>query len=542
MASYRDIFKWGDKKETSLDDGIKKVIKEKFNWSDNELIFNHNDGNEPIDIPRKCKLSDTIINEFISICGIENVSTKDADRALHSYGKHYLELLKLRLNKIENPPDAVIYPRNEFEIEKIISICNENKIAVVPFGGGSSVTCALQMPLGGVSLDLSKHLNKVIKINEENHSVTVEAGIFGPELEKALNAYSTGYTCGHFPQSFEFSTVGGWVAARGAGTLSTGYGKIEEILLSLEVVCPNGKIITEDYPADAQALDLNHIFLGSEGVFGVITKVCLKIRKFRPQNTAHASFIFKSFESAVSAMRTTMQAGYGKPHLYRISDPEETDVAFKLKGFDGSFSDKFLKLIGYQPDKRVLMFSAIEGDKKYTRFVKSRLKKACRKHKGFYIGSSPTKKWLEQRYSSAYSRDPLMDKAIITDTIETSVNWDNLVNLWKSVHTYLKSRPLTVSMMHISHVYENGANLYITFLSPCEKNNEIEDYIQLHKGLVDTILANKGSLSHHHGIGRILAPWMAQKYGPLELDLLQSIKNKLDPNNIMNPQNMLGLK
>jgi len=542
MTTYRDIFKWGDKREVPLDNEIKKIIKEKFNFTDEDLTNNSLEGKEKIILKRECQIPEKIVQQFIEVSGRENVIEDSNVRASHSYGKHFIELLKLRLNQIDNPPDLVIYPRTEDEIIEIVKICNINNIPIIPFGGGSSVTCALQAPNGGISLDLSKYINEVIEVNEINHSVTVQAGILGPDLELTLNNHGLGYTCGHFPQSFEYSSVGGWIAARGAGTMSTGYGKIEEMLLSLKVVTPSGIIETEDYPADAQAIDFNHVFLGSEGIFGVITQACLKIRKFQAKNTAYASFVFKSFESAIDCMRKVMQLGIGKPHLFRVSDPEETQMAFKLKGFEGSLSDKFLTTLGYKSPQRVLMFTATEGNAKYSKLVKRQLKKIAKKNSGFYIGILPTKKWLEQRYSSAYSRDPIMDKAIITDTIETAVTWDNLIDLWNGVRKYLKTRLLTVSMSHISHVYENGANLYITFLSPWKKGEEVEDYIKLHKGLVDTIIDNKGSLSHHHGIGRILSKWMDIKFDKTQMALLEAIKNNLDPNNIMNPGNMLGLK
>ena len=541
MTTYRHILKWGDKREEPLGDEIKKILKEKLNLTDEDLSKSFLEGKDEVTLSAEFRIHEEVVQQFIKISGKENVIKDDNVRASHAYGKHFLELLKLRLKLINKPPDLVIYPRTEEEIVEIIKICNETHLPIVPFGGGSSVTCALQAPQGGISLDLTKHINKVVKINEINQSVSVQTGILGPDLEKELNNFGTGYTCGHFPQSFEYSTVGGWIAARGAGTLSTGYGKMEEIVLSLKVATPSGIIETEAYPADAQAIDLNHIFLGSEGVFGVITQATLKIRKYLPTNTAYASFIFKSFELAVACMRNFMQSGTGKPHLFRISDPEETEIAFKLNNFEGTFADKFLKTLGYKLPNRALMFVAIEGSRAYTKMVKKQLRKEAKKHSGFYIGASPTKKWLEQRYTSAYHRDPIMDKAIITDTIETAVTWDNLVTLWNAVRNYLKARPATVSMIHISHVYENGANLYITFLSPWKKGNELNDYLQLHKGLVDTIVVNKGSLSHHHGIGRVLSGWMSQKYGKSELNLLKAIKKQLDPNDIMNPGNMLGM-
>jgi alkyldihydroxyacetonephosphate synthase len=310
----------------------------------------------------------------------------------------------------------------------------------------------------------------------------------------------------------------------------------------LRVVTPSGIIETKTYPASAQGWDLYPIFIGSEGTLGVITQVTMKIHKFRPTQTKHASFIFKNFDSAVTAMRTVMQSGIGVPHLFRISDPEETDIAFKTKNFEGTIADKFLTTLGYKSGNRCLMFVSVDGDKAYTNHVISSIKKIVKKFGAFYLGASPTKKWLEQRYSSAYLRDPLMDLGIMTDTLETAVMWDNLIPLWSAVRTYLKSREKTVAMVHISHVYENGANLYFTFLSPMKRGDELSDYESFHKGLVDTIHANKGSLSHHHGIGRTLAPWMQNELGKNSIDLMQAIKNQLDPNGIMNPGNTLGLK
>jgi alkyldihydroxyacetonephosphate synthase len=541
MFSYRDILKWGDKKERTLDQGMRKLLVELFGFTEKETEQNLYFKKNPVKLETPCSINSEIINEFELICGKENLSFTDMDRAMHSCGKYYGELLKLSLGIIENLPDLVIYPRNSNEVAAIVRICNKLKIPIIAFGGGSSVTGALQAPKGGVCLDLSRNMNRILEINEINNSVTVETGILGPKLENALNNYLDGYTCGHFPQSFEFSTVGGWIAARGAGTHSTGFGKMEDIVLSLRVICPSGNIHTKDYPANAEGIDLNRIFMGSEGIFGIITEACLKIRTYNPKNTKYASFIFKSFESAVKAMRNSMQEGYGKPHLFRISDPSETDIAFRLKGFQNSFQDKLLQTLGYEPGKRVLMFSAIEGSQGYPDFVKKCMKITVRKAGGLYIGSKPTKKWLEQRYSSAYSRDSLMDKGIIADTIETAVNWQNLLSLWKSIVNYLNTRSNTLTMIHISHVYENGANLYITYITPLKKNSELDDYKALHEGLVNTIIENKGSLSHHHGIGRVLSPWMKKVMNETELGVISAIKTNLDPNNIMNPEGMLGL-
>jgi len=538
--TYRDIFKWGDKRETHIEQGMLNIIREQFGYTEQELTKKHLFGDSQVKLEKSCGLSPEIIDSFRQIVGDENVTTDDFSRAAHSFGKCYSELLLLRMERIATPPDAVIYPRSTEDIVKILEICNKHSIAVTPFGGNSSVTRGVETPKGGISLDLTKHLNKVLDVNEINTTCTVQSGMFGPAFEKYLNA--KGFSCGHFPQSFEYSTVGGWLAAKGAGQASTGYGKIEHMVLSIKAVTPAGVVETKCYPASAQGWDLHQIFAGSEGALGVIVEVTMKIRKYLPQNTTHASFVFKNFETAVEAMRIAMQSGVGLPHLYRISDPEETDIAFKTKGFEGTFADKFLNTIGYKTGSRCLMFVAVEGDKSYTKQVIRSIKKINKKHGAFSIGSKPTLKWLQQRYSSAYLRDPLMDLGIMTDTLETAVMWDILIRLWKAVRNYLKKREKTAVMVHISHVYENGANLYFTFLSPMKIGDELNEYIHYHKGLVDTINANGGSLSHHHGVGRALAPWMKEHLGETNLALMQAIKNHLDPNGIMNPGGTLGMK
>ncbi len=537
--TYRQILKWGDKREQKIDPLMIKVIKEKFGLSDADFQNKYLDGNKEVVLQKKSQLTDEQISYLKNIVGEENFLSDDFSRANFSYGKFYAELLNLRFNEIPNPPDAVISPKNHDEIIKIVEYCNSQKIAIIPVGGQSSVTGALQTPNGGIALDLTKHLNKLIKINPINKSYTVQAGMYGPALEDELN--KQGYSCGHFPQSFEFSTVGGWLAAKGAGQASTGYGKIDELVLSLKAVTPAGVIETKEFPKTAQGWDIFPLFIGSEGTLGIITEVTLKLRNYKPENTSFTSFVFKSFEDATTAMRTMIQSEYGTPHLFRISDPAETDIAFKTKGFDNSFQDKILNKLGYKTAERCLMFTSVEGDKCYTKFVLKRMKKTAKKFGAMSIGKSPVKKWLEQRYSSAYMREPMMDAGIMTDTLETAVTWENLLKVWSAAHNYAKQRPKTVLMIHISHVYENGANLYFTFLSPMEKGNEKEDFAKFHKGFVETIQENGGSLSHHHGVGRVLAPYMEKHLGKDVMNALKGIKRYFDPNGIMNPGGTLGL-
>jgi alkyldihydroxyacetonephosphate synthase len=537
--TYRQILKWGDKREEKVDPLMIKIIREKFNLKDSDFEMKYLSGSQLVKLEKLSSLKPQQLDFFRNLAGDENVQSDDFSRAKFSCGKFYAELLDMRLNLVPNPPDAVVSPKSFDELVKIVEYCQQERIPLIPVGGQSSVTGALKAPQGGIALVLTKHLNKIERINTANKTVTVQAGIYGPALEEELNRH--GFTCGHFPQSFEYSTAGGWIAAKGAGQASTGYGKIEDMVVSLKVITPSGIIETKEYPRTAQGWDIFRLFIGSEGTLGIIAEATLNIHNYRPQNSSYGSFIFKSFEQAVATMQKIIQSEYGKPHLFRISDPDETDIAFKTKGFDNSFSDRLLKGFGFLPGKRSLMFVAVEGDKDYTKFVMSKIRVTARKGKGMYLGKSPVKKWLDQRYSSAYMRDPLMDLGIMSDTLETAVTWENLLKVWNAVRTYVNQRPKTVLMIHLSHVYECGANLYFTFLSPMEKGNEKNDFAAFHKGLVDTIQENGGSLSHHHGVGRVLAPWMEEHLGRPSMALLDAVKKHFDPNNIMNPGGTLGL-
>ena len=537
--SYRHILKWGDKHEEGISHHMAEVIKEKFDLSDADFKGKHLSGTEPVKLEKPSMLKPVQVDFFRSVSGAENIQTDDVSRARFSCGKFYGELLDLRLGLVPDPPDAVVAPRTHEEVKKIISFCSGEGIAVVPAGGLSSVTGAVRAPGGGIALDLTKHLNKVLAVNKVNKTVTVQAGMYGPALEEKLNRQ--GYSCGHFPQSFEYSTVGGWISARGAGQASTGYGKIEDMLVSVKVVTPAGVIVTRDFPRMAQGWDIFRLFAGAEGTLGVITEATLHVFNYAPENTTSAAFIFRSFEAAVEAMRIIIQAECGKPHLFRISDPDETDIAFRTGGFEGTLADRALQMLGFKTGSRCLMFVTVEGEKDYARFVIRKIKRKARAGKGLYIGTSPVRKWLEQRYSSAYMRDPLMDLGIMTDTLETAVTWENLLKVWKAAHEYVARRSKAFMMIHISHVYENGANLYFTFLSPMEKGNEKNDFTTFHRGLVETILEHGGSISHHHGVGRVLGPWMEGHLGRSSMELLRAVKKHLDPNNIMNPGGTLGL-
>lgn len=542
--TYRQIYLWGDKRASSLDSHTLEFLEQYFgtNRKRQRDIADAIRAEVPLNIPPG-KLDQKHQQFFQQLLGERNMQTDGYSRATHALGKFYGDLLNLKQQTVPYPPDAVLYPETHRHVQQIIEYCHEHCVPVVPFGGGSSVTRALEARQGGVCVDLSKHLNQVLHFSQENHTVRVQAGIMGPKLEEYLNA--RGFTCGHFPQSFEFSTVGGWIAARGAGQCSTGYGRAEDLMQAIQVATPIGTYNSRDYPACAQGWDLNRLFAGSEGVLGVITEVTWRVFQLRPENRQRNSFVFRDFPTAAHAMREMIQSEIGKPHLFRISDGQETLFGFKHQGFEGTWKDRLLRWLGYHPPDRSTMLVMVEGDLASARCTAKRVKSIAKRHGGLVAGKSPIDKWLKQRFESSYLRDAFMDAGYMIDTMETAVTWDRLIPLWTALHQLFEShRGKLYGMSHISHVYETGCNLYAIFFGPMKglpAKQELSEFLELQRSIIATFVENGGSISHHHGVGRMGMDFMHTQFDPTGLKMLRGIKHCLDPHAIMNPGGTLGL-
>jgi alkyldihydroxyacetonephosphate synthase len=545
--TYRSILKWGD--PNHIEEPNKRLVgyvKKYMAVTDEDIKTPHLPALDEVKLDTPSALSAADLESLKNIVGKDNVDISDYERLRHSVGYSYYDVIALRKKAKIPLVDAVVCPRHEADVVGIIKFCDEKKIPLIPFGGRSSVVRGLDPIKGGISLDLTKHMNKVIKVNETNKSATVQPGMFGPAYEDYLNNYktensSTGYSCGHFPQSFEYSTVGGWVVTKGAGSLSTGYGKIEDMVLGLKFVTPKGIIEIKDYPRTAAGPDLRHIVAGSEGTLGVLTEVTLKVWKFRPDNRSYFSFLFKNWEGAVAALREIMQGEFGLPHMLRISDPEESGIGLMVEGITGGPIDKVLSLLGYKDGQRCILMGSTEGDKDTGCLIKKKVKAIAKKHGSLYLGASAVRGWYRHRYNDPYLRENLMDMKVMTDTVETACSWENLPKVWAGVRQVVKARKPSVCMVHASHSYENGSMLYFIFISKIKPGDEIDDYLNYHSSILNAIIDNGGSPTHHHGTGRLMAPWFEDFSGKTAMGLLRAIKAELDPNNIMNPGGTLAL-
>lgn len=542
--SFRSIFKWG------APDGFKHpsdhwyaMMKEDFGLTDDHFKTKVREGLDPVIIDKKPALAKKHIKKLQEIAGEQNVSVDDYTRVKYSYGMTVDDALELRAKAPKTVTDAVVHPRDKKDVQKIVAYCAQEKIPIYPYGAGSSVNYGVQPEKGGITLALETHMNRVLSVNENNQTALVQPGILGPAYEVALNEapriFSTKkrYTCGHFPQSFEFSSVGGWIAALGAGQASTYYGDACDLLLSLTVVTPTGTIKTLFFPGTATGPKVTDIFKGSEGVFGVIVELTMKIFQYMPENRKYFGYMFSTWDAAVDAAREVSQGEFGLPAVFRISDQEETDRGLKLYGVP-SVADMGMQRMGYMPHKRCLCLGTVEGDKDYTAFVAKKIKKICKAHGAMSLTGYASRKWEKTRFTEPYMREDLNDFGIIVDTLETGVTWDNLHNLHKSVREVVKSRPNTMCMTHASHFYPQGTNLYFIFIIYPKSEAE---YKEFQIKIIDAIVKNGGSISHHHGVGRMLAPWMENHLGSAQVDVLRAIKKHLDPDDIMNPGGQMGL-
>ena len=542
-GTFRSIAKYGDSHHFKHpSDAWVKMMKKEFRMSDADFLKKQDEGNAPVVLNRKPALKPEQISAIEAIVGKVNVAVDDFSRVKYSSAKTSEEIMELRMGIIREVSDVVVHPRDKHDVQNIMEYCDKENIPITVFSGGSSCNFGCRPFKGGVSLVMSTHMNKLLELNELNQTARVQPGMFGPDYEETLNnaperfGSKRRYTCGHFPQSFEYSTVGGWIVTLGSGQASTYYGDAYDIVFSQEYVTPTGTFKTLDYPATATGPKVNDIMKGSEGTFGILVEVTMKIFRYMPENRQRFSFMYPTWEDAVNASREIMQSEFGKPAIFRISDPEETDRGLKLYSMP-SFLEPLLAIRGFKPMKRCLSLGNVEGDKNYTRLVARKIKQIARRHGAMYLTGYAARKWEHTRYTEPYMREDLNDYGILIDTLETSVTWDNLHRLHEGVRTFVKSRPGTICMTHASHFYPQGTNLYFIFIARMDMN----EYVTFQSGIVDQMVKFGGTMSHHHGIGRLLAPWMEAHLGKEQMAVLRAIKHHFDPHNIMNPGGQLGL-
>jgi alkyldihydroxyacetonephosphate synthase len=472
-------------------------------------------------------LSGDALDALRTAIGEDNVLLDHEARVRHLRGKSTPDLLKLRVGDTTDAPDAVIVPGSHDEVAALLAVCAEQRIAVVPFGGGTSVVGGLTPARGEfkavIALDL-RRLDQLVSLDTVSRTATLEPGLRGPEAEALLAAQ--GYTLGHFPQSFEYATIGGFAAARSSGQASAGYGRFDERVVGLRVATPSGTVSLGTAPKSAAGPDLRQLFLGSEGAFGVITAVTVEITP-SPAVKVYEGWRFASFDEGSTALRALIQDG-PVPTVLRLSD--EVESALNLArpdsiGAEGA-AGGCLSIVGY------------EGTAENVRSRHAAASEVLRA-----LGGVPEPEagpaWEAGRYAAPYLRDALLDAGALVETLETTTFWSGIPGLYEGVREALSESlsaqgtpPLV--LCHVSHVYRSGASLYFT-VACAQSDDPLAQWAKAKTAANDAILAAGGSITHHHGIGVDHKAWYEQQIGEVGIAALRAVKRELDPVGIMNP-------
>jgi alkyldihydroxyacetonephosphate synthase len=495
-------------------------------------------------LPDSC-LREPELASLREIVGEQGVRDDRGERIAHAAGRGYPDLVRLRSGEPEGAPDAVVLPASHAHVRAVLELCARKSIAVVPFGGGTSVVGGVA-PLRGehaavLALDM-RRMAAVLELDARSRTVTVEAGMRAAALERQLSP--RGLTLGHFPQSFEYVSLGGCVATRSAGQASSGYGAIEKMVLGLHLAAPAGDIELPAMPASAAGPGLRQLLVGSEGTLGVLDRLALRVRP-APRERIYEGFFFTDFSAGLDALRALAQE-HAPPEVARLSDEAETRTSLALAG-RGGIKDRlgraYLGLRGYR--NGCLAILGFEGAGEELADRRTRALALVRGGGGLGVGRSPGEAWSRSRFAAPYLRDELMTLGVMVETLETAAQWSRVRGLHGEVASAIEQALSACGtpglvMCHVSHLYETGASLYFTFLAARRAHDEIGQWQAVKDAATRAIVDGGGTITHHHAVGRDHAPWMREEVGAEGLAALRALKRELDPDGIMNPQKLLA--
>jgi alkyldihydroxyacetonephosphate synthase len=472
-------------------------------------------------------LAPALLDGLRDLLGEEHVRTDHETRVRHTRGKSTPDLLRIRRGDGSDAPDVVALPADHDEVQAVVGWCSEHRVALVPFGGGTSVVGGLAAQREGyagvVALDLSR-LKRLVAVDPESHIAELEAGLLGPEAEALLAEH--GMTLGHFPQSFEYASIGGFAATRSSGQASAGFGRFDSLVVGLRVATPLGTLELGSAPANAAGPDLRQLVLGSEGAFGVITSVTVRVRPV-PEVKAYETWRFETFFEGAAALRTLTQERIA-PTVLRLSDEAETSINLAKP-------DE----VGGESSGGCLMVAGFEGTRAYVDRCRALVATRLAALGGRPLGEEGGESWAQGRFHGPYLRDSLLDVGVLVETLETATFWSNLPALYDDVKGALE-RSLAgqgtdpIVLCHISHVYETGASLYFTVAAK-QAGDPLEQWARAKAAASDAMIAAGATITHHHAVGRDHKPWYAQEIGPVGVEMVRAVKERIDPAGVLNP-------
>ena len=473
------------------------------------------------------------------------VSSDPLDRLLHARGQSFPDLIALRGGCIPTFPDGVAFPRTIDDVRSLLQFAAVSGNRVIPYGGGTSVVGHIN-PLPGdapiLTVDL-RRLNRLLHFDEQDRLATFGAGVAGPDLEAQLRA--RGFTLGHYPQSWELSTLGGWIATRSSGQQSLGYGRIEQLFAGGRVETPAGPLVLPPFPASAAGPDLRELVLGSEGRVGIIAEATVRVRPVPRREDFHAVF-FPDWERAQSAVRMIVQSG-ARPSMLRLSTPTETATSLALAGHHRLIAalNGYLALRGIRGDKCMLLVG-LSGDERSVALSRDMVLDIARSHGSVHAGRELGRQWHRGRFKAPYLRNSLWEHGYAVETVETATSWSGVPALLAAVENALRGaladRGERVHVFtHLSHVYAHGSSIYTTFLFRlgADATETYDRWHALKTAASRAIVAHGGTISHQHGVGTDHGPYLAAEKGSLGVAALRRAVTTFDPDGLLNPGKLL---
>ena len=498
-----------------------------------------------LDVPAS-RLSDTLRAELAGIIGEGFVQTDDETRVVHAFGKGVRDLLRVRSGLLGRVPDAVLYPGTQREVELLVDAAVAADAVLIPFGGGSNIVAALEAQPGETRQVLSVNLgrmSRVIEIDEVSGLAHIEAGVFGPDMEDQLKA--RGWTMGHHPDSFVWSTLGGWIATRSSGMQSDKYGDIADICRGLTMVMPGQVLTLRPLPSSSSGPSVREMVLGSEGRLGIITSAWVNVHRI-PEVRELQAYFFATYEDGLRACQEIVESD-ASVMMARVSDAVETQYIMangKKSSRLGSLSSKAIQRImlqkGWDLEKIAMSFVGYEGSPTHVRYEKGLVAKIVRNHGGIGVGKGPGSLYDQKKYDTPYIRDFMLDRGLVADVSETTTPWAYVeqihTNTVAAFHKAMAEIGVRgVVFCHLSHSYHSGACQYFTFAIADKSDNAMVTYDVAKRVLQQSFMDNHGTVSHHHGVGEEHSPWMDQDISPAGVSIQRALFDGVDPGRNLNP-------
>lgn len=492
--------------------------------------------------PQDKPFADVLASMPTSILPEHRLVTDDAaERLRHARGQSFPDWVALRSGRIAVFPDGVAYPMTEADVAELIGYARAAGVRLIPYGGGTSVAGHVNPEPGAtpvLTVDMSR-LSRLLRLDAASQLATFGAGVAGPDLEAQLRA--RGYTLGHFPQSFEYSTLGGWIATRSSGQQSMGYGRIEEMFAGGRLISPAGTLDLPPFPASAAGPDLRHLVLGSEGRLGILAEATVRIRPVPEREDFHAVFL-PDWERAQAAVREIIQARLPLSML-RLSTPVETITTLLLAGHERLIGglERVLSLRGLR-DGKCMLLVGLTGREPLVKTARGAALDIAGNYGAVNVGRAFGNQWHKGRFRTPYMRNTLWEMGLAVDTVETATTWSRVPAMVEAIEAALRQAISAFGeqvhvFTHLSHVYPTGSSVYTTYLFRLagDPDETVRRWQVLKAAASEAIVARGGTISHHHGVGADHAPYLSSEKGELGRAVLVDVCRRFDPDGVMNP-------